>query len=131
MREHLIELLKHFRFKETEAIPQTIDDRYGQIADYLIENDLVALPRNSFVLTKAEVEALTQYDKNLTSALIERIFLSAEELLQYSYRLEDKMASACSCSDERGKHLYGRGLCERLLIDLVAIKRKYAEERRE
>jgi hypothetical protein len=49
-----------------------------------------------------------------------------EELLHSSFKIESSWASLCKNADDRGNYLYGANLCTKLLIDLQAIKRRYA-----
>ena len=127
MRAKLKKLLTDFRLSTPEGQHLTIDDRYDQITDYLIANGVIIPSEETITLSRAEIDALTEHDKKRTIVLLERIFFAVEELLQANYKLEDRQAGWCTTSQERGYHLYGRGLCERLLIDLYAIKRKYSD----
>lgn len=86
----------------------------------------VETPAETITLTRAEMDALTAYDEKLRREAIKKVFDDVEELLQMSYRVEDGWASLCKNPDDRGNYLYGRNLCTKLLIDLQAIKRRYA-----
>lgn len=81
----------------------------------------------TITLTRAELDALTVYDKKMKQEMIKKIFDDVEELLHSSYKIESSWASLCKNADDRGNYLYGANLCTKLLIDLQAIKRKYAE----
>ena len=87
----------------------------------------VETPEETITLTRAEMDALTEYDEMLRREAIKKVFDDVEELLQMSYRVEDGWASLCKNADDRGNYLYGMNLCTKLIIDLQAIKRKYAE----
>lgn len=63
MREKLIKLFLRFRFTEAMGIPLTNEDRYGQLADYLIASGVTILPEGAIILTKAEIEALNKYEE--------------------------------------------------------------------
>lgn len=78
-------------------------------------------------LTRAEMDALTEYDAMVRKDMIWRIFADVEQLLQMSYRTEEKWAKMCNSLEDRGCYLYGRNLCEKLLIDLLQIKKRYME----
>ena len=82
----------------------------------------------TITLTRAEIDALTAYDEKLRREAIKKVFDDVEELLQASYKIEEGWASLCKNADDRGNYLYGANLCTKILIDLQAIKRKYAED---
>ena len=82
----------------------------------------------TITLTRAEIDALTVYDKKMRREMIKKVFDDVEELLRYSYKIESGWASLSRDANDRGNYLYGANLCTKLLIDLQAIKRKYAED---
>ena len=82
----------------------------------------------TITLTRAELDALTVYADKVRRETNGKVFADVEELLQMRYRVEDSWASACLNPDDRGKYLYGRNVCKSLLIDLQALKRRYADE---
>ena len=82
----------------------------------------------TITLTRAEIDALTVYDKKMRREMIKKVFDDVEELLHSSFKIESSWASLCTNADDRGNYLYGANLCTKLLIDLQAIKRKYAED---
>lgn len=79
-------------------------------------------------LTRAEIDALNTYAEKVRRETIKVIFGEMKELLHQRYRIENSWASMCENPDDRGNYLYGRNLCEKLIIDLQKIKRKYMEE---
>lgn len=82
----------------------------------------------TITLTRAELDALTAYDEKLRREAMKKVFDDVEELLHSSFKIESGWASLCKNADDRGNYLYGANLCTKLLIDLQAIKRKYAED---
>jgi hypothetical protein len=80
----------------------------------------------TITLTRAELDALTAYDEKLRREAIKKVFDDMEELLHSSFKIESSWASLCKNADDRGNYLYGANLCTKLLIDLQAIKRRYA-----
>lgn len=79
-------------------------------------------------LTRAEIDALNTYAEKVRRETIKTVLGEVEEMLQMRYRVENGWVSLCANPDDRGNYLYGKNLCEKLLIDLQAIKRKYAED---
>lgn len=79
-------------------------------------------------LTRAEISALEAHEKILRTNYALEIFRSIEELLEASYKVEDMKANLCKDGVERGNHLYGRGLSERLLIDIKHVKRRFIDD---
>lgn len=89
--------------------------------------NMVFLPEGAVVVTKAEMEALNTYSEKVRRETVKAIFTDFAELLEARCKIEDNWASHCENADDRGNYLYGRGLCEMLLIDLQKIERKYEE----
>lgn len=79
-------------------------------------------------LTRAEIDALNTYSEKVRRETIKTIFSDIEELLQTRYRIEDQWAHLCENAEDRGNYLYGKNLCEKLIIDLQKIEKKYTEE---
>lgn len=79
-------------------------------------------------LTKAEIEALNTYADKVRRETIKAVFAEVEEMLHTRYRIEDTWANMCEDRDDRGKYLYGRNVCEKLIFDLQHIERKYTED---
>lgn len=84
------------------------------------------LPEEVITLTRAEMDALSIYDDKLRRETIKKVLDEVEELLQSRYKIESNWARICKSPDDRGNYRYGRNLCEKLIIDLQAIKRRYA-----
>ncbi len=95
--------------------------------EFVFDTETTA-PGETITLTRAEMDALTKYAEDRKQEIIKKLFDEFEELLQMSYRVEDGWASLCKNADDRGNYLYGRNLCTKLIIDLQAIKRRYADE---
>lgn len=79
-------------------------------------------------LTRSEIDALNAYAEKIRRETVKAIFGEVKELLEARYRIEDKWASMCENAEDRGDFLYGRGLCEKLIIDLQKIERKWEDE---
>ena len=96
------------------------------LTDEFVFDAEVETPAELITLTRAEMDALTKYAEDRKQEIIKKLFDEFEELLQMSYRVEDGWASLCKSDEDRGNYLYGRNLCTKLIIDLQAIKRRYA-----
>jgi hypothetical protein len=92
------------------------------------EFDFVLLPKGTVIVTQKELKTLNAYSEKVRRELIKDIFSDVEEMLRHSYRIEDGWAGLCKNEEDRGKYLYGRNLCEKLIIDLQKIERKYEDE---
>ena len=79
-------------------------------------------------LTRAEIDALNKYAEKVRKDTIMKVFDDVEELLQMRYRFENKRGGICEDEYDRCRHFYGRNVCESLLIDLLQIKKRYADE---
>lgn len=82
----------------------------------------------TITLTRAEIDALTVYADMVRREMIRKVFDDVEELLQMRYRFENKRGGICEDEYDRCRHFYGRNVCESLLIDLLQIKKRYADE---
>ena len=89
--------------------------------------NMVFLPEGAVVVTKAELEALNTYSEKVRRETVKAAFDACKNLLEARCKIEANRASQCENADDRGNYLYGRGLCEMLLIDLQKIERKYEE----
>lgn len=79
--------------------------------------------KESITLTKAEIDALDKHSKRARRAAVNSALADVEDLLQERYRLEDEWASMCKDEGDRAKFLYGRNLCEKLIIDVQNMRR--------
>lgn len=121
MREKLIELLFNFRMAETKGEPRSIEKRYAEIADYLINNHLTMLPEDAIILTKAERDALNTYSDKVRRAAATDIFDEVEELLQMAIKTEGHKADLKPNTET---HHYAKRLCQTLVADLRKLKGK-------
>lgn len=82
----------------------------------------------TITLTRAEIKALNKHNEKLKRETIKSIFREVAEMLHKRYRIEETWANMCEDRDDRGKYLYGAGICEKLIYDLQKIERKYTDE---
>ena len=117
MREKIIELLINFRMA---GGPHSIEDRYAEIADYLIDRGVTILPEGSIILTKAEIKAMNTYSDKLRCEHIHAAFDAVEELMQMAIKTECSKAKG----DDSHTHIYAKHLCQDLVDDMRRIERK-------
>ena len=117
MREKIIELLINFRMA---GGPHSIEDRYAEIADYLINNGVTILPEGAITLTRAEIEAMNTYSDKLRREHIQTALDAVEELMQMTIKNE---CSKAKCDDSH-THNYAKHLCQDLVEDMKKIERK-------
>ena len=120
MREKIIELLINFRMA---GGPHSIEDRYAEIADYLIDKGVTILPEGSLILTRAEIEAMNTYSDKLRREHIQVAFDTVEELMQMAIKTECSKAKY----DDSHTHNYAKHLCQDLVEDMRKIERKLKE----
>lgn len=118
MREKIIELLINFRMA---GGPHSIEDRYAEIADYLINNGVTILPEGAIILTRAEIEAMNTYSDKLRCEHITAAFDAVEELMQMAIKTECGKEAKC---DDSHTHNYAKHLCQDLVEDMKKIERK-------
>jgi hypothetical protein len=80
------------------------------------------------VLTRQEVDFLDKYSRQVRKWHIKQVIEEVRAMLDKRYQIEDTWASMCKDADERGQFLYGRKLCEKLMIELGEIERRYNDE---
>ena len=117
MREKIIELLINFRMA---GGPHSIEDRYAEIADYLMDRGVTILPEGSIILTKAEIKAMNTYSDKLRCEHITAAFDAVEELLQMAIKTEVVKAKY----GDPYPHKYSKRLCQDLVEDMKKIERK-------
>lgn len=88
------------------------------------------MEKDTIELTRAEREALDKYYTERKKELLGEVFSAVETMLQDAYRIEDNWVGLCDQEWERYKFLYGRNVCEKLIIDLKKIKSKFMEGER-
>ena len=90
-----------------------------------IDAEFIFPEEETVTLTRAEIDALNTYAEKVRRETVKAIFADMKDLLHQRYRIENNWASMCKDPDDRGNYLYGRNLCEKLIIDLQKIERKY------
>ena len=88
------------------------------------------MEKDTIELTRAEREALDKYYTERKKELLDEVFSAVGTILQDAYRIEDNWVGLCDQEWERYKFLYGRNVCEKLIIDLKKIKSKFMEAER-
>lgn len=117
MREKIKELLINFRMA---GGPHSMEDRYAETADYLINCGVTILPEGSIILTRAEIEALNTYSDKLRREQINAAFDAVEELMQMAIKTEGIKAKY----GDLHTHNYAKHLCQVLVEDMRKIERK-------
>lgn len=90
--------------------------------------DFVLIPKGTVVVTQKEIDALNAYADKVRRETIKAIFAEVETMLHTRHRIEETWGNMCEDRDDRGKYLYGAGICEKLIYDLQKIERKYTDE---
>lgn len=91
------------------------------------EHDAVIEPE-TVTLTRSEIDALNAYADKVRRENIKAIFAEVETMLHTRHRIEETWGNMCEDRDDRGKYLYGAGICEKLIYNLQKIERKYTDE---
>ena len=92
------------------------------------KDNFVLIPKGSVTITQKELDALNEYAQKVRRETIKAIFAEVEEMLHTRHRIEETWGNMCEERDDRGKYLYGAGICEKLIFDLQKIEKKYTEE---
>ena len=79
-------------------------------------------------LTRAEIDALNEYAKKVRKETIEAVIGDVKTAILKRYVFEDQKGGLSADEYDRCRHLYGRNVCEGLLIEVEKIKGRYSDE---
>lgn len=88
------------------------------------------MAKDTIELTRAEREALDKYYTERKKELLDEVFSAVDELLEARYRIEDNWVGMCDQEWERYRFIYGRNVCEKLIIDLKKLRERFMEGER-
>ena len=88
------------------------------------------MAKDTIELTRAEREALDKYYTERKKDLLGEVFSAVDELLEARYRIEDNWVAMCDQEWERNRFIYGRNVCEKLIIDLKKLRERFMEGER-
>jgi hypothetical protein len=92
------------------------------------KDNFVLIPKGPVTITQKELDALNEYAQKVRRETVKAIFAEVETMLHTRHRIEETWGNMCEDRDDRGKYLYGAGMCEKLIYDLHKIERKYNDE---
>ena len=79
-------------------------------------------------LTRAEIDALNEYAKKVRKETIEAVLADVKAAIIKRHGFEDQKGGLSEDEYDRCRHLYGRNVCEGVLLDVMKIERRYSDE---
>ena len=109
--------------KQFGALLKKVEESYAEETDSTYRK----VPDGAIVLTREELDALNEYNERIKRETVAAIFSDVTNLLRGKYSIFTEWAGLAADKGERDMYIYGRGVCEHLLIDLQKIERKHTK----
>lgn len=79
-------------------------------------------------LTRAEIDALKKHNDKIRREAIKAVLDDVKAAIHKRHVFEDQKGSLSADEYDRCRHLYGRNVCEGLLLEVMKIERRYSDE---